>query len=73
MNSKIVEIAHPFRKKERRQSKEKDEKNGGSLFLSVFYFFPSWPATTFDLNSMRLKLEILFRQLTQFEIEENKF
>ena len=68
-----MEIVHPFRKKERRRINEKDEKNGGSFFLSVFYFFPSWPTLAFYINSIRLKLEIPFRQLTQFETEENNF
>ena len=59
MNSKIVESVHLFRKKRETRIKEKDEENESSLFLSVFYFFPSWP-TTFYLNSMGLKLEVLF-------------
>ena len=75
MNSKIVEIVHPFREKKKKDDelKRKMKKTDAVSFCLFSIFFPSRLTTTFYLNSMRLKLEILFRQLTQFETEENNF
>ena len=50
-------------KKRDNESKRKMKKTWQFLFVCFPIFFSSWPTTTFYLNSMRLKLEILFRQL----------